>query len=405
MSTTSAHLARCSRTILCLVAVSCIAVPAAAQLDRGQITGTIKDQSGAVVPGATVTATDLQTQAARTTVTDGSGFYTFPNLSPSRYTIAAELQGFRKVVTENVQLDALAVVNLDFMLQAGALTESITVSATTPLQTDVAVRKTVEAKDIELLAFSGRNPIGVVGLKAGVNGGNFNSRGFDDLGNGGFNINGSRPEENNITIDGAVAIRTRSSGNIIGIQSVDAIQEVQVLTANYMPEYRPRQRRADPVHHQERQQSFHRQRRVLPARRVAAGQHLVPQPQHEPARQQRARRRSTTSSTATRRRTRSRARCSRTSCSSSARRNGSTSFRCHQHRDRPDRGDAARRLQRAAESGQWLLHRPSHHQRPGERPAVPGQHHSARAPVAERPRVSEYVIRCPPPASGKARPT
>jgi hypothetical protein len=74
-------------------------------------------------------------------------------------------------------------------------------------------------------------------LKAGVNGGNFNSRGFGDLGNGGFNINGSRADENNITIDGATAIRTRSSGAIIGIQNVDAIQEVQVLTANYMPEY------------------------------------------------------------------------------------------------------------------------------------------------------------------------
>ena len=68
-------------------------------------------------------------------------------------------------------------------------------------------------------------------------GGNFNSRGFSDLGNGGYNINGSRPDENNITIDGATAIRTRASGAIIGIQNVDAIQEVQVLTGNYMPEF------------------------------------------------------------------------------------------------------------------------------------------------------------------------
>ena len=220
----------------CFVIVG-LASPAFAQLDRGQISGTIKDESGAIVPGATVTATNLQTQAPRTTVTDGSGFYTFPNLTPGRYTVTAELQGFRKIVRENVQLDALAAMNLDFTLQTGALTESVTVSADTPLQTDATIRKTVEAKDIELLAFSGRNPIGVVGLKAGVNGGNFNSRGFGDLGNGGFNINGSRPDENNITIDGATAIRTRSSGAIIGIQNVDAVQEVQVLTANYMPEY------------------------------------------------------------------------------------------------------------------------------------------------------------------------
>ena len=127
---------------------------------------------------------------------------------------------------------------MDFALETGAMSEEVTVTADAALlQTDVALRKTVEAKDIEQLSFSGRNPIGVAGLKAGVSGGNFNSRGFADLGNGGFNINGSRTDENNITIDGATAIRTRSSGAIIGIQNVDAIQEVQVLTANYMPEY------------------------------------------------------------------------------------------------------------------------------------------------------------------------
>ena len=77
----------------------------------------------------------------------------------------------------------------------------------------------------------------MAGLKAGVLGGSFNNYGFANLGNGGFNINGSRPEENNITVDGATAIRTRSSGAIVGIQNVDAIQEVQVLTANYLPEF------------------------------------------------------------------------------------------------------------------------------------------------------------------------
>lgn len=220
-----------------LAAFWLLAVPAEAQLDRSRLTGTIKDESGAIVPGATVTATNLQTKTPAVVVTDASGYYNFPNLTPGQYSITAELSGFRKVVRENVQLDAAGAITMDFTLQAGALTETVTVSAETPLQTDVAVRKTVEAKDIELLSFSGRNPIGVVGLKAGVNGGNFNSRGFGDLGNGGFNINGSRADENNITIDGATAIRTRSSGAIIGIQNVDAVQEVQVLTANYMPEY------------------------------------------------------------------------------------------------------------------------------------------------------------------------
>ena len=220
---------------LLIVSVS----PAFAQLDRGTISGTIKDAQGGVMPGVTVTAVSTLNKQERSTVTDGSGFYTFANLQPGTYDITAELQGFKKASRQNVQLDAAGALAMDLALEAGAVTEVVTVTADTPLlQTDVAVRKTVEAKDIELLSFQGRNPIGVAGLKAGVSGGsNFNSRGFGDLGNGGYNINGSRNDENNITIDGATAIRTRSSGNIIGIQNVDAIQEVQVLTANYMPEY------------------------------------------------------------------------------------------------------------------------------------------------------------------------
>ena len=138
---------------------------------------------------------------------------------------------------DNVQLDAGASLTIDFTLETGAITEQVTVTSETPLLQTDATRKTVDAKDIEQLSFSGRNPIGVAGLKAGVIGGSFNNCGFGDLGNGGFNINGSRSDENNITVDGATAIRTRSSGKIIGIQNVDAIQEVQVLTANYMPEF------------------------------------------------------------------------------------------------------------------------------------------------------------------------
>ena len=215
-----------------------IATTAFAQFDRGTIVGTIKDAQGGIVPGATVTLTSTQTQQSRTTVTDGSGYYTFPNLTAGRYEIVVELSGFKKISRSNVQLDAAGSVSLDFTLETGALTEEVTVTAeNSALQTQVAVRKSVEAKDIELLSFSGRNPIGVPALKAGVVGGNFNNAGFSSLTNGGFSINGGRGDENTITVDGAVAIRTRSAGATIGVQNADVIQEVQVLTANYMPEY------------------------------------------------------------------------------------------------------------------------------------------------------------------------
>src|SRR3954469_287348 len=211
---------------------------ASAQFDRGQISGRVKDAQGGVVPGVTVTATSQGTQLSSSTVTDGTGFYTFPNLPAGRYNVTAELEGFKKALRQDVQLDAAGSLALDFALETGAVSEGVAVTAESPkLQTDVALRKTIESKDIEQLSFSGRNPIGVVGLKPGVIGGSFNNYGFSDLGTGGFSINGSRTDENNITVDGATAIRTRSNGAIVGIQNVDAIQEVQVLTGDYMPEY------------------------------------------------------------------------------------------------------------------------------------------------------------------------
>ena len=207
---TSRLVSRWALGALAAVTMLVSASTAFAQFDRGQISGTIKDASGGVVPGVTVTATSVTTQTPTVAVTDATGFYTFPNLRPGQYLVAAELEGFKKVVRENLQLDAGGSLTIDFALETGAITEQVTVTAESPaLQTDVAVRKVVEAKDIEQLSFSGRNPIGVAALKPGVIGGSFNNYGFSSLSNGGFNINGGRADENNITVDGATAIRTR----------------------------------------------------------------------------------------------------------------------------------------------------------------------------------------------------
>ena len=233
---------RCSAWIQMAVAALAILVvaprPAAAQFERSAVTGTIVDQQGGVVPGVTVTAVNTATKQARSAVTDASGYFSIPQLTPGQYDITAELDGFKKATRAGVQLDASATVTLPFTMETGTLNEVVTVTSEAPaLQTDVTLRKTVEAKDIEQLSFNGRNPIGVAGLKAGVIGGSFNNYGFSSLSNGGYNINGGRDSDNNITVDGATAIRTRSSGAAIGVQNVDAIQEVQVLTANYMPEF------------------------------------------------------------------------------------------------------------------------------------------------------------------------
>jgi hypothetical protein len=227
------------KSLFAIALVALFAVPAAAQFDRGQIVGFVKDETGGVVPGATVTVTNQETQLARTTVTDGSGYYALTALNPGAYNVDVELTGFSKWTQTGVRLDAAAKVSLDSTLKTGALNESITVVArSTPLQFDTQNRKTIESKDMENLALNGRNPINLAMLKAGVRSGNAMSAYLaDSLTTGGFNINGSRSDENLITIDGAIATRTRSSGAVIGTLNVDTVQEVQVLTSNYLPEY------------------------------------------------------------------------------------------------------------------------------------------------------------------------
>jgi hypothetical protein len=128
------------------------------------------------------------------------------------------------------------------VLSPGGLEESVTIVAeATPIQGNTGqVAKTIESKQIQDLMINGRNPINLALLKPGVRGGaggSLNSFQPDSLSSGGFNINGSRSDENLITIDGAIATRTRSAGAIIGTLNVDTVQEIQVLTASYMPEY------------------------------------------------------------------------------------------------------------------------------------------------------------------------
>jgi Carboxypeptidase regulatory-like domain len=228
------------RTGLVCVTIFVLSVaPALAQFDRAQIAGVVKDQSGGVIPGATVTVTNVDSRLPRTVVTDGTGFYILTALAPGAYDIEVELPGFKKWTQTGVRLDAAAKLTVDVTLATGVISEAVLVQASsTPLQFDTQNRKTIEAKDFENMALNGRNPINLAMLKAGVRSGNaMNAFLADSLTNGSYNINGSRSDENLITVDGAIATRTRSAGAVIGTINADTVQEVQVLTSNYLPEY------------------------------------------------------------------------------------------------------------------------------------------------------------------------
>lgn len=211
-----------------------------AQFDSGQISGFVRDESSAVIPGATVVVINDATREEHKTVSNASGYYIFPQLFVGTYTISVEAAGFKKFIQKGIKIDSQSKVSADASLTVGALTEQIVVSAdTAQVKTDSAdVGTTIETKQIQNLTLNGRNPIYLAALTPGVVGGQgIGTFDPDSVSNGSFNINGGRPDEYVVMIDGAVATRTRSSGSMLGAMDVDAVQEVQVLTADYSAEY------------------------------------------------------------------------------------------------------------------------------------------------------------------------
>jgi hypothetical protein len=221
-----------------IAALLIFTLPVHGQSDYGSITGFVKDPSGAVVPNAKVVLKNEATGTERPVTTNDSGYYVGTNLPPGYYTVSAEAPGFKKFESTRNKLDPNAVLAVDGSLTVGAATETVQVTAeAAPIQSESAsVQKLITREQIDALELNGRNPIGLAGLVPGARGGTAANLTFN-FSQGPSNFNGSRNPENLITYDGAPATRTRSNGTSLGAADVDSTQEVQILTANYAPEY------------------------------------------------------------------------------------------------------------------------------------------------------------------------
>src|SRR5581483_10152260 len=137
----------------------------------GEITGHISDATGAAVPAAVVTLTQVSTNAVRSTASTQSGDYSLPSVPPGTYNDKVEHQGFKLAFSNNVEVQVQQTVRLDFTLQVGAVSESIEVSASaTQLQQENATVGTViENQEILQLPLNGRNYLGLVALAPNVN--------------------------------------------------------------------------------------------------------------------------------------------------------------------------------------------------------------------------------------------
>ncbi len=222
--------------ILSLLGCVCfLGLPLLAQVNTGRILGTVTDQTGGVIAGATVTVTNTQTGVARNLVTDGAGEYNAPNLLPGTYTVRATSTGFQAFERQNITLEIGQDARIDAQLSPGKITQTVEVSAAAPLldTTSAVVSGTLSTQTILDLPLNGRNFEDLLPLRPGV---------VQTPGGGSLttSTNGLPPQWNNYFIEGldnnepftgqSVTNTTLPFGDAASLLPVDSIQELNVET-------------------------------------------------------------------------------------------------------------------------------------------------------------------------------
>src|ERR1035438_9677567 len=180
-----------------VAAVLVVTISLSGQTYQGRILGLVADSSGAVVTGAKVTITNTATGISRSLTTTAAGDYNAPNLEPGPYVVTVEAPGFKKIQRTDLQLEVAKDIRVDFTLNPGAITETMTVSEEAPIvdtTTDV-LGGTLSNKAINELPLQGRDFQNLLELRPGIQrvpGGGFHST----------TSNGNRTDDNNYTVDG-----------------------------------------------------------------------------------------------------------------------------------------------------------------------------------------------------------
>lgn len=237
---------RCSLSIACCIFMLTLAMLSSTGLfaqTAGSISGHVADTTGAVIPDASVTLTNVQTNTSRTTVTTSSGDYFFYAVPPGVYNISAAHTGFDTVTTPNVQVSVQQAVALNFTLRVGAVSTSITVAAAgTLLQaSNPTLGTVVERQAITQLPLNGENYLNLVALSANANtlsptAGQAGARLGGSRANESISVAGQRIMFDHYTLDGIN--NTDVDFNTFVVQpSVFAIQEMKVQTGVYPAEF------------------------------------------------------------------------------------------------------------------------------------------------------------------------
>ncbi|MGH9326366.1 MAG: TonB-dependent receptor domain-containing protein [Terriglobia bacterium] len=208
----------------------------------GSISGTVRDASGAVVPGVTVTARNVETGVSQKILTDAAGFYNFPALPIGHYDVLFQKSGFKKYEESGAVINVNTFLRIDALLQVGTVTSTVTVQGT-PVAVNTRnaqLGEVIEGSQIVNLPLNGRAYTDLLALQPGVVPINVTMYGnispSANLDNGELTMNGQRDVENGFMLNGANAEEDFFGGTVV-VPNLDSIAEFRIITSNAGAEY------------------------------------------------------------------------------------------------------------------------------------------------------------------------
>ena len=234
----------CSCLLAFFVLAILVSTPALAQF-RSSIEGTITDPAGAIVPGAQVTLTNVDTGISQSEPSNAEGLFRFLSLAPGNYKLTTTKQGFATVSEEHIVLLGSEVRTVSLALKAGEVRETVTVIAESSSiqQSESKIAGDISAKEITQLPLAGRNIGNLIGMTPGVTGTGNATRNANDtdiftlVNNPQNNANGQRAEGNAFYVDNTLATSNPDPGTYNLVPNPDSIQELHISVNDYSAEY------------------------------------------------------------------------------------------------------------------------------------------------------------------------
>src|SRR5262245_47571544 len=230
------------RRIVAFLLVLLCATPGSGQTNRGGISGTVVDSNGAVIPGATVTITNLGTNQKLTLQTSDTGTYSATSLEPVNYSVTVEFAGFKKAVVQSVKVDTASTATVNVTLEPGAVENVISVTAEAPILNaqNGTTSQTITERQIRDVPLLNRSVLDLAATAPNVSG----DAGSEDpeVTSGqpvpGFNLslNGGRPGSTSILADGVNNTGVGIARSVVSF-TPETVQEFTVLTSVYSAEY------------------------------------------------------------------------------------------------------------------------------------------------------------------------